>query len=335
MFSGSRAVSAMGCFAALVIGPANAMPHAYADPYLHAQQLVETSGHRLNVYCSGHGSPTVVLGTDGDDGTSVWRLVQPLVASNTRVCSYDPPGFGFSEPVTGGLDAATAVRDLHQALYGAGVRGSVVFVGYALSGLYARLYADRYSHDVSGMVLVSPNVPNQDRQFARVVPALAPMLDVEPFVTKCLQDARAGSIRPGQAAYAQCVYSPPDPTIPKVLLDRIHQQWQGVGLWTSFASELNESDRSSSEVLREQRNYGDMPLVVLTPTKDIAVLPITAKQKRSLTQSWIAWHAQIARLSKRGADFVLPGSSQSLPIDSPRIVVSAIDEILDQVRHTP
>jgi hypothetical protein len=84
-------------------------------PYLHPQQVISVGKHAMNLYCTGHGSPTVVLGTDGDDPTSAWRFVQPIVARTTRVCSYDPPGFGFSAPYT--------IDRLQLGIVGARLRG--------------------------------------------------------------------------------------------------------------------------------------------------------------------------------------------------------------------
>ena len=66
-------------------------------PYLHAQRLVDIGGRRLNLYCTGHGSPTVVLEAGGGDDMLDWRFVQPRVAKFTRVCSYDRAGYGFSD----------------------------------------------------------------------------------------------------------------------------------------------------------------------------------------------------------------------------------------------
>ena len=333
MFSLSRAIAALGFLSVLCSVGAQALPAFDPTPYLHPQQLINVGNHRMNLYCTGRGSPTVILGTDGDDPTSAWRFVQPLVAHTTRVCSYDPPGFGFSTPITTDLDANSAVNDMHTLLSHAGITGRIVIVGYAVSGLYARLYADRYPQEVAGMVLVSPEIPNQDHQFERIAPALAPMLSVDLFLDKCLAAARAGAIRQGNPAYLQCVYSPPDPTLPKALLDRVHSQWQGIGLWSSFISAMKASDRSSSEVLREQHSYGDIPFIVLTTIKDISMLPIPPKQKAALTHAWISWHQQIAKLSSRGMDFVVQDSTQAIPIERPADVVSAIDEVVNQVRY--
>src|ERR1700730_6901703 len=52
---------------------------------------------KLNIDCSGLGSPAVIL----DSGMGVpavgWTKVQPDVAKFARVCSYDRAGYGWSD----------------------------------------------------------------------------------------------------------------------------------------------------------------------------------------------------------------------------------------------
>lgn len=67
-------------------------------PYLHAQRLISISGRTLNIYCTGQGSPSVILDAGAGDTTFAWRKVQPAISKFTRVCSYDRAGLGFSDP---------------------------------------------------------------------------------------------------------------------------------------------------------------------------------------------------------------------------------------------
>lgn len=333
MLSRSLALGALSLFAALVSVRADAAPALDPSPYLHPQRLIDVGGRRMNLYCTGHGSPTVVLGPDGDDGTPAWRFVQPQLAKRTRVCSYDSAGIGFSDPVTTTLDASSAVTDLHRLLARGGIAPPYVIVGYSLSGLYARLYADRYPHDVVGMVLVAPNVPDQRKRLSAISPALARALaQAVPFDRQCTAAAERGQMHPGTPAYAACMYTPPDPTLPKALKDLIHRQWSRPSTWRNYSSADRET-ASAAQIIGEQQDYGDMPLIVLTTTKDIASLPIPGAQREVLARAWVSWHQAIAKLSRRGADFIVDGSTQSVPIDRPAAVVSAIGEVVDQARY--
>jgi pimeloyl-ACP methyl ester carboxylesterase len=66
--------------------------------YARPGQLATAQGTRLNFYCMGRGSPTIVFDSGWGDWAPVWTIVQPEVAKWTRACSYDRAGAGFSDP---------------------------------------------------------------------------------------------------------------------------------------------------------------------------------------------------------------------------------------------
>ena len=55
-------------------------------------KLVDVGGYRVHLYCTGSGSPAVVI--VGAGFSFNWGLVQPEVAKFTQVCSYDHSGIG-------------------------------------------------------------------------------------------------------------------------------------------------------------------------------------------------------------------------------------------------
>ena len=89
-------------FGGMVTGAVGAADHPkvlISDPvYAAPQRMVAVApGRRMNIYCLGHGSPTVVLDAGMGDSTISWALVQKPIARTTRVCSYDRAGLGFSD----------------------------------------------------------------------------------------------------------------------------------------------------------------------------------------------------------------------------------------------
>src|SRR5262245_19686602 len=89
-------------------------------------QLIDIGGHHLHLYCTGEsqdGSPTVIL-EQGLGGTSpAWAWVQPEVAKQTRVCSYDRAGLGWSDPPPKGTarDGKEVAAELHTLLQKANI----------------------------------------------------------------------------------------------------------------------------------------------------------------------------------------------------------------------
>src|SRR3989454_1075347 len=124
-------------------------------------RLVNVGGHRLHIYCTGGGTPTVVMDS-GFPGTSLsWTFVQPEVAKFTRACSYDRAGLGWSDAGPMPRTSRQIVDELHTLLRNARVEGPYVLVGHSFGTFTVRLYASTYPDEVAGMVLVVPTYPGE------------------------------------------------------------------------------------------------------------------------------------------------------------------------------
>ena len=127
-------------------------------------QLVDIGGHRLHLWCTGEGSPVVVLEAGAGGSSLQWNRVQPEVARTTRVCAYDRGGLGWSDLGPTPRSAARIIDELHILLATAGVSGPYILTGHSAGGLYMRLYASTYPTDVAGMVLVEAAHEDQSRR---------------------------------------------------------------------------------------------------------------------------------------------------------------------------
>jgi pimeloyl-ACP methyl ester carboxylesterase len=97
----------------------------------------------------------------GDDFT-IWAKVQPALSRQTRACSYDRAGFGWSEARPGVEDADAISSQLHELIEAAAVQLPFVLAGHSISGIYLRSHAAHYSHDLPGLVFVDGATPLQD-----------------------------------------------------------------------------------------------------------------------------------------------------------------------------
>ena len=117
-------------------------------------RLIDVGGYRLHLNCSGSGSPIVVLAAGAGDYSVDWALVQPRMASETRVCSYDRAGEAWSDPGPMPRTMAQEAYELHALLDRGEERAPYVLVGHSFAGLTMRIFAQRYPADVAGLVLV-------------------------------------------------------------------------------------------------------------------------------------------------------------------------------------
>ena len=108
--------------------------HHLAKRYPTPGNFYSVNGYRMHLYCTGSGSPTVVL--EGGRGADwiYWQKVQPELAKTTRVCSYDRAGLGWSDPQPGARDAINIATQLHALLQQAGETGPLIVLGASAGG---------------------------------------------------------------------------------------------------------------------------------------------------------------------------------------------------------
>jgi pimeloyl-ACP methyl ester carboxylesterase len=130
-----------------------------ATTYPPPGQLVDVGGHRLQLSCTGTGSPTVVLepGQGGVSSDMAW--IAPVVARDSRVCVYDRAGRGWSDAADGPQDGERSAADLHILLDRAHVPGPYVLAGHSFGGLYVQSFAAQFPDQVAGMVLLDTTAP--------------------------------------------------------------------------------------------------------------------------------------------------------------------------------
>jgi pimeloyl-ACP methyl ester carboxylesterase len=171
-------------------------------------------GRRLNIYCSGQGSPVVIFESGQGDDFSAWGLVQPIVEAKTKTCAYDRAGLGYSDPINRPNTAANFSDDLHRLLVAAAIKPPYILVGQSLGGMYVRLYADLHPSEVVGLVLVDPSNEEQRIGYRKISDHQrtpdewnAYMSDHYAKRRECIRAAPAG-FSPSTLIYKQCVEEP-------------------------------------------------------------------------------------------------------------------------------
>ena len=117
-------------------------------------QLYAVNGHQMHIVCAGEGSPAVILQAGGGADSTWWYRVQSQLAEHTRVCAFDRPGMGWSEPTTEPRDALTLVGELHTLLEEADVPSPYVMAGHSWGAVLTRVYAAQYPQEIEGIVLI-------------------------------------------------------------------------------------------------------------------------------------------------------------------------------------
>ncbi|MYM88878.1 alpha/beta fold hydrolase [Rugamonas sp. FT82W] len=249
---------------------AHATPPAGQDALAGAQVKVDVGGRKLNMYCTGKGSPTVLFEADGGRAGWDWSAVLPEVAKRTRACVYDRAGMGASDPAIRASTVANASKDLNFLIKNARMDAPFVLVGAGYGAMVAQHYALRSRGAVTGLVLVEAmheDALPADRA-ARLDAALACLAAAEEgkTVAACAYPATAinGEIGPRLAAAQAAQVARPS-------------------YWRARASELDSLETSAGQMRAARKPFGDMPLAEVPHGESAAivaaVMEVLDKQK--------------------------------------------------------
>ena len=249
-----------------------------ARAYPPPGQLIDVGGHRLHLYCTGSGSPTVVLEPGGGASSSDFGWITPAVARDTRVCVYDRAGRGWSDAADGPQDGAHIAADLHTLLQRAHVPGPYVLAGHSFGGLYVQSFAAQFPDQVAGMVLLDSTAPK---------PGPAQPTNTDPYnVIGRVAALSAASAHLGVGRLLDPVsYSNSSATLPgrgpRQLLDRRH-----------LASSIEEYGVANTSMQQASAltSLNGKPLIVLTADEGITDDQWQSKQDHMATLSTNSLH---------------------------------------------
>jgi pimeloyl-ACP methyl ester carboxylesterase len=305
------------------------------DVYLKPQTLARLpDGRKLNLFCTGSGSPTAILDAGLLDWSISWRAVQPKMSQSTRVCAVDRAGHGFSDPGPEPRDAAAAVKDLHDALHAAKIKPPYIMVGHSYGGMTTQLFVLKYSSEVAGMLLVDPGFA-YFAQKEGIPEAEYPNRFMQ-YAAMCSGLAKQGKLHAGMEEKeegAMCV-NPGGPDWSKKMSAKLVEQSTKASYYDSLASELRGTEDSTSRDL-EAANHplGAMPITVLTEDIDVyhkLEAPFPDYEKRFA--AWTAGHDAIAKLSTRGETMTVEGAGHYIQRDKPDVVAAKFKQLVEAAR---
>ncbi|WP_230207816.1 alpha/beta fold hydrolase [Microlunatus sp. Gsoil 973] len=291
---------------------------ADANAFPAPGRLIDVGGHRMHLNCTGSGSPTVILEPGGGEMSSNMGWIAPAVAGRTRVCVYDRSGRGWSEPAPTGApqDGSRIATDLHSLLHRAGVTGPYVLAGHSFGGLYVRVFAAQYPHEVAGLVLIDstaakpparPNMPTPVVRTDGVLARTSTLISVS---------ARLGLARvTGLTDFS---------SLPPRSRDELRANAARASTIRSTIDEYAGAGAAVQEAAA-LRDVGARPLIVLTATVGNA-------------DDWFEAQDRLARLSTNSAHRVVPGASHEALVgerEYAEITSQAILDVVTAVRdHT-
>jgi pimeloyl-ACP methyl ester carboxylesterase len=306
------------------------------DPvYTAPVKLVDIgNGQHLNLYCLGSGSPVVVFDSGLGDSTIAWALVQPTVAKKTTACSYDRAGLGYSDAIRRPSTALNQSEDLHALLHAAHLKPPYVLVGHSMAGMNVRVFADKYRDEVAGMVIVEGSHEDQSAKSW----AIGKPGGKERFAAvlrereQCPLQAAKGLVK-GTPIYKKCVDDADNPHFSPTI-DAALEKYEVTARWQ--AGELSEWENvfttSADQTRATRKDFGDMPIIALTHSPYPVAKDETQDIRNQRTLLWEGFHNQVASMSTRGINIIVPNSNHYIQYDHPQVVIDAINQAVSIAR---
>lgn len=298
--------------------------------YTKPNQLVDVGGgRRLNLYCRGTGSPTVIFDSGSNDSSIAWALVQPTISKKNATCSYDRAGLAFSDAATRPGTSANDVDDIHKALQVAHIKPPYILVGHSAAGMAVRVFADRYREEVVGMVIVDGSHEDQSSRLKAIASADAQAhWDDDTNDTTCMDAVKDGEIPKDSPFYTKCV-GEPDPRFSQAINDVMLEYTAKLKYQAAIASERHNFRSASADQTRAtRRDFGDMPIIVLTHAPYPRWETLTQQEQDQRTAAWEQLHNEVAAMSTHGINAIVPRAGHLIQYDRPEIVIDAIRQAL-------
>ena len=263
-------------------------------------RLVEVGGHKLHIWCTGSGAPSVILESGLGGSSADWGFVQPEVAAFTRVCSYDRAGMGYSDPGPSPRTTRRIAHELGQLLDRAGITGPLVLVGASVGGLAARVFVSEHTQRVAGLVLVDASHEDQEMD----VPAIAPFVPLLSSV--------------GVFRLLGVTFGPTSDSLAPSVRSFARATGLRAAAYQATADEGIHLRESAAEV-RATRRKLSIPVVVVTAGQDKDAV-------------WRDQQRDQVGLSQQGCQVIAKQSGHVIAVGQPKAIVDAIRAIVDKAR---
>ena len=296
--------------------------------------FIDVNGHRLHAICRGRGSPMVLLESGIAASSLSWAVVQPEIATFTRVCAYDRAGLGWSEASSCPRTFDQIVDELASVLAQVGAGERYVLVGHSFGSFVIRAYAARHPGSVAGLVMVDPPsewltmTPERARMLrgARQLSRIGAVLAHTGVVRACLALVSGGA--PGAPRRFVRVFGPTAARTLERLIGEvrklppdvhpiIQELWCQPKCFHAMAGHLQVLERDWMSVGAQFPPPG-IPVVVISSGKQ--------------PPEEIAAHRMLAERSADGRHVVASRSTHWVQFDEPELIVSLVKVLVERER---
>jgi pimeloyl-ACP methyl ester carboxylesterase len=297
-------------------------------------RLIDVGRHRLHTNCQGRGGPLVLLESGIAASSLSWAVVQPEIATFTRVCAYDRAGFAWSDAPSCPRTFDRIVDELSAVLAGVAPTERYVLVGHSFGSFVVLAYAARHPERMAGVVLVDPALewlaasPERARLLrgGRQLSRLGAWLAHLGVVRASLALLTVG--RPGAPRQFVKIFGPTAARtlerlvgevrkLPPAIHPLVQAHWCQPKCFRAMADHLAALEQDA------------MAIAAVQPPREVPLVVISSGDQ---PPAQIAAHRRLAAASMAGRHEVAARSTHWVQFDEPELIVGTVKELVEEAR---
>ncbi len=285
------------------------------DDWRHSPQgqFIEVNGKKIHFLCTGQNGPSVIIDAGLGADLNWWHLVQKEVCKFARICSFDRPGYGWSDAGKGFRTSKQIVSELHALLHAIEtLQPPYILVGHSFGGANMRLYANTYPDEVMGLILV--DACHEDQIFEDDSSGHGILALVKDYLFNSAFSHHVGLSRLLMTENLRPYFSS---LMPQELRDVIVVKASSVKALKARDNEMLFLKKSLDQLKESKNALSNKPLIIITA------------EETNKDPSWQAYQKKLVSLSNLGKQIIAKKGSHMVNVDKPEIIVSAIRELID------
>lgn len=285
--------------------------------------LIEVGNINLHINSSGEKNdilPTVVFEAGGGMCSPDWQLVQNEASGFIRTCSWDRPGYGWSDITNYSRTSMESAKELHELLLKNGEKPPFLLVGHSYGGHTIRIFANLFPDEVCGLILLDSRPDNMLELpvLKEIGSAQTQQLKLFLFLSKI------GITRLIGQNMIPISFQEKMPDYPTQICFRPKY----------FKANISEAENISlSDEQTKQHEFSNtIPLIVVRHGIPDIFSGILTQDSIRAEQEWIKSQEEISTLSSNSQIWVAEKSGHNIHIEQPKIVIKAIKDMLNTIK---
>ncbi len=132
-----------------------------AEDYPPIGKLVELTDKKIHMYYEGEGELTLVfMAGHGTSSPAIdFKPLWSKMAKDYKIVVVERPGYGWSETSNSPKDLDSMLKQTRETLKLSGLKAPYVLFPHSMSGLEAIYWAQKYPHEIKGVIGLDPCIP--------------------------------------------------------------------------------------------------------------------------------------------------------------------------------